>query len=254
MKTRSLLIGVAMAAALNCAAVNAQVLGGVGGGLGGGLSGGLRDMNMTTQGTLNGSFGADLDTSTLGRTTRDTAERATSRARNTTTAVRDRAAAKVDQTREKVGETRQVATATTSAAAATAVNAVDDVQIEGAADVAGSATSNVSRDGINLAGTAQGAGNGAVSGGTLPQPELTNIAPGKLAGGETANVSNAAQQVSQSTNDATPAQAAAEPAQSEKAAKPTPALNVSGDANGSASASRSGVSAQGDGSLSAAHK
>ncbi len=161
-----MLIGVAMAAVLNCAAVNAQVLGGLGGGLGGGLSGGLRDMNMTTQGALNGSLGGDLDTSTLRRTTRDTTERVTNRARNTTSAVRDRATARLIR-REKVGETRQAATATTSAAAATAAGAVKDVQIEGAADMAGSATSNVSRDGINLAGAAQGAGSGAVNGASV---------------------------------------------------------------------------------------
>lgn len=97
MKTRSMLIVVAMAAAFNCAAVNAQVLGGgggLGGGLGGTLSGGPRDMNVITQGAMNGSMNADLDTSTLRRTTRDTAERTTGRARNTTSAVRDRAAAK----------------------------------------------------------------------------------------------------------------------------------------------------------------
>ncbi len=74
MKTRFTLIGVALAAALNCAAVNAQVLGGgAGGGLGGTLSGGMRDMGVMGQGTMNGSLGADLDTSTLRRTTRDTA-------------------------------------------------------------------------------------------------------------------------------------------------------------------------------------
>ena len=64
MKTRFTLIGIALAAALNCAAVDAQVLGGAGG-LGGTLSGGMRDMGVMTQGTMNGSLGADLDTSTL---------------------------------------------------------------------------------------------------------------------------------------------------------------------------------------------
>lgn len=303
MKTRSMLIGIAMAAALNCTAVNAQVVGGLGGGLGGGLSGGLRDMNMTTQGTLNGSLGADVDTGSLSRTTRDTAERTTNRARNTTSAVRDRAATTVDQTREKAGETRQAATATTSAAAATAVGAVKDVQIEGAADMAGSATSNVSSDGINLAGTAQGAGSGAVNGATLPQPELSNVAPAKLASGDTANVSNATQHVAEPAKDAAPA---AQPSKEDSSSgllgtsrvesaqesrtggsasgllgassangssttnsgvvdapktttasdssQPTRGLNIAGDANGSASASRSGASAEGGGSVSASRK
>lgn len=285
MKTRSMLIGVAMAAVLNCAAVNAQVLGGLGGGLGGGLSGGLRDMNMSTQGALNGSFGTDLDRSALRRTTRDTAERATDRARSTTGAVRDRATAKVDQTREKVSETRQVATATTSAAAATAAGAVKDVQAEGAVDMAGSATSNVSREGINLFGAAQGAGRGAVNGAALPQPELSKVAPAMPANDDAPNVSNATQTIagpvggaapgaqpskegsasrllgttsaasaSDSSNagggllDSPKSTAAAEPSQ------PASGLNLAGDANGSASASRSGVSADGGGSLSASRK
>lgn len=299
MKTRSM-IGVAMVAVLSCAAANAQVLGGggIGGGLGGTLSGGMRDMQMTTQGALNGSFGADLDTSTLGRTTRDTAGRVTDRARNTTSAVRDRATTKVDQTREKIGDTRDTATATTSAAAATAVGAINDVQIEGAADMAGSATSSLSHDGLNVAGNAQGAGSGALSGATLPQPELAKPEAGSLLDNDTSAVSNVTQRV-ESAKDTAPAQTAepskgssgsasgsgllaasnssqltkpakasdsttgsgllnasnatktAEPAKESEPAKttqPTRGLSLSGDANGSASASRKGVSADGNGS------
>lgn len=277
MKTRSMLIGVAMAAVLNGAAVNAQVLGGIGGGLGGGLSGGLRD--MSTHGTLNGSLGADLDTSSLHRTTRDTTDRATDRARNTTSAVRDRATTTADQTRDKVSETRQAATATTSAAAAAAANSVKDVQIEGAADIAGSATSTVSREGINLAGAAQGTGNGAVNGGTLPQPELPNVAPTKLASGDAPNVSNATQSVTEPTKESAPGKDGAASSvlsatangsgtsktnpglldtpmttTTEQSSPSSHGLSLAGDANGSASASRSGVSAEGGSSMSASRK
>ncbi len=285
MKTRSMLIGLATAAVLNCAAVNAQVLGGVGGGLGGGLSGGLRDMNMATHGTLNGSLGAELDTNSLRRTTRDTAERTTNRARNTTSAVRDRATSKVDQTREKVGETRQTAAATSSAAAAAAAGAIKDVQIEGAADVAGSATSNVSRDGLNLAGAAQGAGGGAMNSSALSQPELPKVAPSKLASGDTPNVSTTTERVSgPAKNNALAARPGTEGAASgllsatgsanasksggvshtlvdapkettaQESSQPAHELNLAGDANGSASASRSGLSAEGSGSMSASRK
>jgi hypothetical protein len=253
MKTRSLLIGVAMAAVLNGAAVNAQVLGGVGGvggGLGGTLSGGLRDMNMTSHGTMNGSLGGDLDTSTLRRTTRDTTERVTNRARGTTGAVRDRAGAKVDETRGKVAS-------------------IKDVQIEGAADAAGAATSSASRDGLNLAGTGQGAASGAVSGASLPQAELPNVAPNQLASNETLPVTNAAQRANEPVKNAAAEQPASsgsglldmpratEPATaSAPAASPESArgLNIDGSANGSASASRSGVSAAGDGSANASRK
>lgn len=237
MKTRFVLIGVAMAAVLNCAAANAQVIGGLGGGLGGGLSGGLRDMGMATQGTLNGSLGADLDTSTLRRATRESAERATNRARNTTGSVRERAAATVEQTRGKVGETHQMATAATSSTATSVVGAVKDVQVDGAADMAGSATSDVSRDEINLAGAAQGAGSGAAHGPTLPQPELASVASDKLTGDDSMNVSNAGSGVA-----------------APEASQPSTGLNIGGNASGSASASRGGVAAEGSGSMSASRK
>jgi hypothetical protein len=226
MKTRSLLIGVAMAAALNCAAVNAQVLGGgdIGGGLGGTLSGGMRDMNVTTHGAMNGSLGTDLDTGSLRRTTRGTAERATNRARSTTGAVKERAAAKADQTRDT---TSTVA----STAAASAMSTIDDVQIEGTADVAGSAASGVSRDGVNLAGDAQGTATGAANKSALGKPEVLKQEPGKVANQETPAVPSAS-----------------EP---EKPVESKRALDLAGEGNGSASASRSGVSAQGGGSASA---
>lgn len=296
MKTRFVLIGAAMTAALNCAAVNAQVLGGVGGGLGGALSGGMRDMSMATRGTLNGSFGADLDTGSLRRTTRDTAGRVTNRVQNTTSNVRDRAAGKVGDARDKVGQTRQAAAATTSAAAATAMGAVNDVQIDGAADIAGSAASNVSNDGANLAGTAHGAGSGTLNGATLPASELPNVEPANLGAGETANVSNAARQISQpakngesteassasglldesngaahsgllSASSATSATQssnassglldgskdteAAAPSQTERAGNRMQPLDFLGGGSGTATASRDGVSAQGNGSLRA---
>lgn len=249
MKTRSMLIGVAMAAALNCAAVNAQVLGGgsIGGGLGGTLSGGMRDMNVMTQGAMNGSLGADLDTGSLRRTTRGTAERATDRVRDTSGAVKDRAASKIDQTRDTAGAVKDRATTTldqardttavvSSAAAASATGAVNDVQIEGAADVAGSAASSVSRDGVNLAGD----GQGAASGGALSKPELLQQQPGKLADQET----SAAPSETETQDNSGPA----------KVVEPKRALNLSGDAKGSASASRDGVSGDGGGSMSASRK
>jgi hypothetical protein len=283
MKTRSMLIGVAMVAMLNGAAVNAQVLGGVGGSLGGGLSGGLRDMSMTSQGAMNGTLGADLDSGTLRRSTRDTTDRVTDRARNTTSTVRDRATSKVDRTREKVGETREVATATTSSAAASAVSAVKDVQIDGAADMAGSATSNVSRDGVDLAGVGQGAGNGTVSGAAAPKTEAPNMTPAKLAGSDAANVSNATRGVAEHRNAEPAVQPSKENSTSgllgansaaggsgssnasgglvdaPKATESEPAqqargVNLASDANGSASASRSGVEADGRGSMSASRK
>lgn len=237
MKTRTLMIGVAMVAALNCAAVNAQVLGGgnLGGGLGGTLSGGLRDMNVMTQGGANGSFGSDLDTTPLRRGVRDTAERTTGRVRDTAGTVRDRAKSKVDQTRD-------AASTTVSPAVATASNAVNDVQIESAADAAGSATSTVSRDGVNLAGDAQGAASGAGKSGAMPElpsAELPKQEPTKLA-----------------DNNSPVAVPSATPSTSEpvKAAEPKRSLNLAGDANGSASASRDGVTAGGSGSGTASRK
>jgi hypothetical protein len=130
-----------------------------------------------------------------------------------------------------VNETRDVATTTASDAAATAVHEVNNVQIEGAADVAGSAASSASQDGLNVAGNAQGAGSGAANSGLVQKPPL--------AGDTKAPVSNATEQAS-------------EPATSAEAAKPSRPLDVTGDANGSASASReSGVAAQGGGSAKA---
>ncbi|MBM0103904.1 hypothetical protein JM946_04080 [Steroidobacter sp. S1-65] len=237
MKTRFVLIGVAMAAALNCAAVNAQGLGGVSGGLGGTLSGSMRDMSMATQGTVNGSFGADLDASSLRRTTGDTADRATNRVRDTTSAVRNRAAGKVGEARDKVGETRQAATTATSAAAATAVGAINGVQVEGAAEMAGSATSSASRDGINLAGATQATGSGALNGATLPQSEVPSVEPAQSGGGENTIVPSAP-----------------EPSGNEGTAQSSGALDVSAGANGSASASQSGLAATGEGSASASRK
>ncbi len=217
MKTRSMLIGVAMAAALNCAAVDAQVLGGgsIGGGLGGTLSGGMRDMNVMTQGAMNGSLGADFDTGSLRRTTRGTAERATDRVRDTSGAVKDRATTKVDQARDTTA-------AVSSAAAASATGAVNDVQIEGAADIAGSAASS----------------GGALSKPDVAKPELLQQRPGKLADKETSVAP------SETQNANRPAQVV----------EPKRALNLSGDANGSASASQEGVFGDGGGSMSASRK
>ena len=278
MKTRTVLIGVAMAAALNCGAVNAQVLGAgsLGGGLGGTLSGGLRDMNVMTNGAANGSLSGDLDTGTLRRTTRDTAARTTGRVRDTTSNVRDRAAAKVDRTKE-------VASTSASSTAGAAKNAVDGMQLDGAADVAGSATSSVSRDGVNLAGDAQGTASGTA----VSKPELLSQVPGQdrvngdalskplsQASDEVADKTALTQSPAKTTEGAAPpksellnrassqaadktpalpsaSQTVGEPA---KAADSKPMLNLSGDANGSATASRDGVTADGGGSAKAARK
>jgi hypothetical protein len=139
---------------------------------------------------------------------------------------------------------------------------------------------------VNLAGAAQGAGGGAVSGAALPQqPALPSVAPTNLASGDAANVTNATQGVTEPAKEAAPATQpskensasgllgatgsasgsesskvshglldAPKTTTAEEPSKPARGLNVAGDANGSASASRSGVSAEGTGSMSAARK
>jgi hypothetical protein len=123
----------------------------------------------------------------------------------------------------------------------------------------------VSHDGLNVAGNAQGAASGAVankpellgdaqgsaagaaSGSLVKNPELiSSDAQGSAAGAAKGSlvqkpaVSDAKAPVSNATEQTT---------ESAQPVQPTRALNVSGDANGSASASReSGVAAQGGGS------
>jgi hypothetical protein len=95
MNTRTFLLGAALAGILNCAAVGAQVLGGVCGGLSGGvngaLSGGTRDVSVVGAGSAAGSLGADLETQTLRRATRDAAQRGVGRVRDTARTARGRA-------------------------------------------------------------------------------------------------------------------------------------------------------------------
>ena len=140
-------IGAAVAAALGCSTVNAQVLGGnVAGGLGGAMSGGLRDMSVITQGRGNGSFGADLDTDshmgTLRRTTSDVA----GRTRNTTENVRGRAQSTVGTVKGK-GEAAANVAASTAGDAVTTARQIEAPQIDATSTAAGSLAS-----GANIAG------------------------------------------------------------------------------------------------------
>jgi hypothetical protein len=96
MKTRTYLIGAALAAILTCTSVHAQVLGGsLGGAVGGTLNGGLSSMDVMGDtmigGNANGSLGDRIETDSIHRTTRDVRERATDRTQDTVGRVRDRA-------------------------------------------------------------------------------------------------------------------------------------------------------------------
>lgn len=220
MKTRTLFLGAAIAAVLNCTAVNAQVLGGnVAGGLGGTLSGGMRDTSVLTRG--NGDLGADIDTGGLRRTTRDTMGRTTDRVRDTAGATRNRAESTVGKVRNK---SANVATS----AAANATQSVNTQQLDAASGVTGAAASNVAANGTNVAegnGTSATQVTDAVK---SNQPSVSDEAPRSLNVGGALDGSSS----SNSTLD--------------RAADKAP-LSVSHDAEGSASgeasASKKGVSA-----------
>lgn len=119
-------IGAAVAAALSCSAVNAQVLGGnVAGGLGGAASGGLRDMSVIGHGHGTGAFGADLGTGSRIGTLRDTTSGVTGRVRNRT---RDTAENVRGRTESTVGNVKGKGEAAASATADITSDAVTTVR------------------------------------------------------------------------------------------------------------------------------
>jgi hypothetical protein len=88
------IVGAAIVAVLNCTTVQAQVLGGgttggLSGSLGGGL-GGSRNLDVMSQGRGHGAFDADLDAGSLRRSSRDVADRTSTRARGSIHDARDR--------------------------------------------------------------------------------------------------------------------------------------------------------------------
>ena len=155
MNIRTFLIGAALAGILNCAAVSAQVLGGVGGGLSGGvngaLSGGMRDMSVVGAGSAAGSLGADLETQTLRRATRDAAQHGVRRVRDTEHTARGRAQTTLGQAGKVTGDAA-------ASASATAAHTVNPQQISSAAELAGSTTSS-----LNASHVAQAAGSATSS-------------------------------------------------------------------------------------------
>ena len=166
MNTRTYLIGAAIAAVFGCTSVHAQVLGGgLGGGLngslGGTLNGGTHPMDVITQGSADGTLGGRLDTGSLHRTTRDTADRTTGRVRDTAGRVRNR-------TESTAGRARDVGTSTAASAVGTATSTVDARKVAAATNVAGSAAGDLSAQGANVAGAAEG----AAQQGTIVTPDL----------------------------------------------------------------------------------
>jgi hypothetical protein len=149
MKTRTLLMSAAIAAVLNIAPVNAQILGGnATGGLGGTLSGGTRDMSAITRGGANGSFGGELDAGSLSRTTSGVTDRAGNRVHDTAGAARTR-------TRSKLGEVQGASKSAANASANAAGNTLSATRnIESTAAVTGSAVSAASIDSHELNGAA----------------------------------------------------------------------------------------------------
>jgi hypothetical protein len=133
MKTKFML-SAAIVAALNCATLNAQVIGGGAvGGLGGsvgGRLGGMRDIAVAGQGAGHGSLVADHDARSLRHATGDLTGRATRRARDTVKLTRDRAGStSVLGTKTGVATTTRQVNTTANAAA----NAAADVGVADAA-------------------------------------------------------------------------------------------------------------------------
>jgi hypothetical protein len=154
MNIRILLIGAAFTGVLGSVSVNAQALGGgLVGGAGGALSGGLRDFSATGAASAAGSFGADLETSTVRRTTRDVAERGVGRTRGAVQDVRGRAESSV---RGASGVTQSVAADAAASASAAATHAANPQHVTGAAQLAGAAAANMRGDSAALAGAVSG--------------------------------------------------------------------------------------------------
>jgi hypothetical protein len=153
------LLGAAIVAVLNCATLNAQVLGGnavggLGGSLGGNL-GGMRDIGVMGQGNGHGAFGADLDTGSLRRTTGDLTHRATDRTRDTLETTRGRTHSSVngarDATKHAVGTAAATARNGAQTGASTAFSAAHNAeatskQVDATAKGAASAASSVELD------------------------------------------------------------------------------------------------------------
>jgi hypothetical protein len=140
MKTRTVILGIAMVAALNCTIAQAQVLGGgVGGALGsnvgGTMSGGMRDVSVLGSGNAGGSLSGDLDTGRLHRTARGAPDRTTDRVRNTTPGVRDRA-------QSTAGNARHASANVAASTESTAAQTVSAQRVDGAAS-AGSIASGL---------------------------------------------------------------------------------------------------------------
>lgn len=215
-------IGAAVAAALSCSAVNAQVLGGnVAGGLGGAMQGGLRDTSIMTQGQ--GSFGADLDTGSRIGTLRDTtsgvAGRVKNRTRDTAENVRGRTESTVGTVKGE-GEVAASATANMASDAATTVRQAEAPQVDATSSLnsAASLTSNEASGSLDAAHQAQAISPAA----SAPQVE-------------------------------SPAATQAQPASEPQPVKPIKQAEVAtdGGASGNASASKRGVNASADGSANA---
>lgn len=254
MNIRTLMIGATFATVLNCAAAHAQVLGGdIGGAVGGTLSGGMRDMGVITHGNAAGSLGTDLDTGSLHRSTRDTLDRTTTRARNTAGAARNRAESTISSARDS---SANIATS----AAATATQSVNPQQIDAVTNVAGSVAGDASTNGAQLAGAANGAADQqAVLGSDALKSGLPNVTDnGQAVPQGTTNAGESSGALGGVTGSALSASNSPSTASAPSASEAPSASNVlstSGNANGAASgdasASKRGVPARTSASASA---
>lgn len=169
-------IGAAVAAALGCSTVNAQVLGGnVAGGLGGAMSGGMRDMSVVTQGRGNGSFGADLDTSSHTGTLRRTTSRAADRTRSTTDNVRGQAQSTLGTVEDKSAAAAISATGTAGAAVSTA-RQIEAPQIDATSTATGSLASGANIAGNEASGTLDAAHQAQLLAAPVGAPEVASPA------------------------------------------------------------------------------
>jgi hypothetical protein len=117
MKMRNTVSAAAIVAVLACSAADAQVLGGnVGGAVNGALGGGLRDTSVFGNGNAAGSFGGELDTGSMLRTTRGMSEDATRRARGVGANVRNRAQSTIATAHDTGSDVATSAIATASTA------------------------------------------------------------------------------------------------------------------------------------------
>ena len=208
-------IGAAVAAALSCSAVNAQVLGGnVAGGLGGAASGGLRDMSVIGQGHGSGAFGADLGTGsrigTLRDTTSDVTGRVRNRTRDTAENVRDRTGSAIGNVKGK-GE----AVASVTSDAVTTVRQTEAPQVDAMSSL--NSAANLTSDGAT--GSLDTAHQAQAISSPVSAPEVDSPAQ-------------------------TPAQPVSEP-QPMKSIKQAE-VATSGGASGNANASKQGMNASAD--------